>query len=308
MSPKCRLPSVSGKAHEWGGHLQLKYAWGGFATYQPGETFGPRVLGDYELVWIITGSAVYQHDGKSINLSAGAVLLTRPGFDEKYQWDEKQRTRHAYVHFTPEVLPSDWGKPDTWPIVREGPLPGAMAGLFHHVLSHWANRAETRRKLPPRWVNSALETMIDMFLHPTTDTPKTQAMLPSSIQRTLQWAEQTLTDSPQASIRLEQLAKAGSVSAKHLCRLFDKHLQMTPMQAVRLLRLEQALGFLQRSNLSMKQIADRCGFASPYHFSRVFHQVYGLPPTEARREMMLGAPPPSAKVALGGWQAREMGV
>ncbi len=294
MSPKGRLSSVSGNAQRRGDHLQLKYVWGGFAMYQPGESFGPRVLSDYELVWIISGSAVYQHDGQSMNLTTGSVLLTRPGFGEKYQWDQRQRTRHAYVHFTPEVLPVDWGRPDTWPVTRQGPTPGVLAGLFHHVLSHWANRAETRRKLPPRWVNSALETMIDVFLHPTTDTPQTQAMLPPSIQRSLQWAEETLTDAPHEPVQLDQLARAGSVSAKHLCRLFEKHLQLTPMQAVRLLRLEQALGFLQRSNLSMKQIADRCGFASPYHFSRVFREVYGLPPTDARREMMLGAPPPSA--------------
>ena len=288
--------------------LKLRYVWGGLATYLPGESFGPRISVDYELVWIITGSAIYHHDGQALTLSSGSLLLTRPGFRETYAWDPGQRTRHAYVHFTPTVLPADWGLPQTWPLLRALPASVAMSGLFHHLLFQWAARSRQRRGMPPRWVHVLLETMLDLFFQPVPVVPQPHAHLPQPLRRALAWSEATLIESPHAVIKLPDLAKAASVSSKHLCRLFVKHLHLSPMQAVRRLRLEQAMGYLERSNLSMKQIADRCGFASPYHFSRVFRQVYGSPPSTVRRELMLGSPPPQAPVTLGGWQAHDWGV
>ena len=47
--------------------LQLAYAWGGTATYEPGATFGPRVLEDFELVWILAGHARYIVDGRELD-------------------------------------------------------------------------------------------------------------------------------------------------------------------------------------------------------------------------------------------------
>ena len=70
------------------------------------------------------------------------------------------------------------------------------------------------------------------------------------------------------------------------------------MQAVRLLRLEQAAALLARSTLSVKQIAARCGFASQFHFSRTFRAVYGASPTEIRTQTAQGAPPPVPRLAL----------
>jgi AraC-like DNA-binding protein len=35
---------------------------------------------------------------------------------------------------------------------------------------------------------------------------------------------------------------------------------------------------LSNRDLLIKQVAEELGFADPYHFSRVFKRVYGIPP------------------------------
>jgi len=118
------------------------------------------------------------------------------------------------------------------------------------------------------------------------------------VQRALSWVQSVLLDEPDRAINLGELAKAAGASPPHLCRLFADGPGMGPMQAVRLLRLEQAAALLARSTLNVKQIAARCGFASQFHFSRVFRAVYGAAPSEVRAQALQGAPPPVPRLAL----------
>jgi AraC-like DNA-binding protein len=54
------------------------------------------------------------------------------------------------------------------------------------------------------------------------------------------------------------------------------------------LRVEQAAGVLERSDKPLAQIAESFGYSSAFHFSRVFKQIYGVPPSEYRRAFLAG--------------------
>ena len=72
------------------------------AHYPPGATWGPRVLADFELVWILTGSATWtvqlpgekRHD---LLLLPGSLALSRPDVVESYAWDPHRHSAHAFV-------------------------------------------------------------------------------------------------------------------------------------------------------------------------------------------------------------------
>ena len=93
---------------------------------------------------------------------------------------------------------------------------------------------------------------------------------------------------PSPSITLTQLARVAHVTPEHLCRLFRQSLDLGPLECVRLARLERAATLLGRSNLAIKQITQSTGFSSPYHFSRRFSEVYGLPPRAYRQAIREG--------------------
>jgi AraC-like DNA-binding protein len=283
------------------GVLGLRYLHGGMAVYMPGECFGPRVLRDYELVWIVSGHARYQLDGVEHDAPPGTLILARPGATEAYTWDARQRTRHAYFHFDVTGLPRDWPAPRNWPAVR---APGSIADdvarpLFRHVVERWCRPGLRRPGPPPRAAARLVEALIGVYLaDPPARPAHRDRPLPDAVLRALVWAQQTLHQSPGRKLALADLAAAASVSPKHLCRLFGSGLGATPMQAVRLLRLEWSVALLLRSNLSVKQVAGRCGFVSPYHFSRSFARAYLCPPSEVRRLALQGAAPPPSPLPL----------
>jgi AraC family transcriptional regulator of adaptative response / DNA-3-methyladenine glycosylase II len=82
---------------------------------------------------------------------------------------------------------------------------------------------------------------------------------------------------------VEVLAASLGVGARHLTRLFDKHLGASPGQIARTARVQRAKRLLDSTKLPMIEIALQAGFRSLRRFNAVFAEVYRRPPTEIRR-------------------------
>lgn len=83
---------------------------------------------------------------------------------------------------------------------------------------------------------------------------------------------------------LEQLARIAGLSPRQLNRLFTEKLGRSTMRYYRDLRLDTAQSLLRNSPLSLTEIALATGFASSSHFSRVYAESYGQPPSSSRQD------------------------
>lgn len=78
------------------------------------------------------------------------------------------------------------------------------------------------------------------------------------------------------------LATVAGTSVRQLERLFRQHLQATPEEMYRNIRLDHAEQLLRSTGLSITEIALASGFASSSHFARAFRSRFGRPPSESR--------------------------
>ncbi|NLE37499.1 MAG: AraC family transcriptional regulator [Pirellulaceae bacterium] len=280
------------------GRLELNYLYGGVVQYRAGETLGPRVLGDYELVLIVEGQVAYRVGHREYPAPPDSVILARPGFHEAYRWDPVGRTRHAYFHFDIARLPEDWPDPNAWPIVRNHPAP-VIGGLFRHVIQLIHSHPTWPAAPPGPGECRVVETLISLFIeeHLAGNT-QYECGRPEAVHRTLRWMRQVLDDDPRRPVRLEDLVRVACVTDKHLCRLFRKTLGWSPMRTYNLMRLQLSLALLARTNLSIKQIADRCGYDNQFYFSRCFTKVFSRSPNRVRQELSLGVPPPPSPLPV----------
>lgn len=264
-------------------------------AYRPGEVLNPRLLPDYELVRIIEGRATYTCDGVRHAVPPGGVILARPGFRESYAWDPDRDTRHAYFHFDLESVPADWPSPARWPLLRTRPDP-VVGALFDHVTRQIARHPAWPVRSPGPRICRIVEALISAFLFgPSVGDPASGGPArPEPVHRALHWMRQVLDEDSERRVTLLDVARSAAVSPQHLCRLFESSIGCPPMEAFRRMRLQMALVLLGRSELSVKQIARRSGFASPFHFSRLFGRFYGHAPTAVRRRLRSGRPPPDS--------------
>lgn len=89
-------------------------------------------------------------------------------------------------------------------------------------------------------------------------------------------------------LALEQIAEIIGITVRHLIRLFQKHLQKTPAQFYLEIRLNHAKHLLEKTSMSVTQIAIASGFASAKHFSSCYKSLFGSTPAAQRRIKSLG--------------------
>ena len=78
----------------------------------------------------------------------------------------------------------------------------------------------------------------------------------------------------------EFLAKKMGISEVYLRKLFLSNLGVTPKQYVLNLRIKAAQQLLISTSNSITEISEKCGFASVYHFCRIFKQKTSFTPSE----------------------------
>ena len=259
------------------------------ATYPPGARFGPREASSWEFVWLLEGRAIYRFQNKcergEIALDAAQLLLCRADERDWFEWDAHARTRHGFFHFQLESGDIDTS---SWPRVRPLGDDDLFGPLARHLLT-WSEGGEAAQR------DLAASLFLSAFISGQSslgDVPLQVA--PEPVERALNWLWTRLENDAASPISLDTLARAAFVSPEHLCRLFKTATGRSPLEVVRLARLDRAALLLARTNFSVGEIAHLTGFASPFHFSRAFKDAYGSPPRELRKRLERGEslPPP----------------
>ena len=81
----------------------------------------------------------------------------------------------------------------------------------------------------------------------------------------------------------KEIARRLGISVSHLRSRFRASCGVSLGRHLRRLRLEKACGLLRLSQNRVTEIAELCGFASIYSFSRTFRAAYGVSPLAYRR-------------------------
>ena len=79
---------------------------------------------------------------------------------------------------------------------------------------------------------------------------------------------------------LREIAAAVGLEESSVCRLFRKYEDTSPYQYLLRRKMNLAAAFLVEGRGRVKEAAQGVGFADPYHFSRCFKAVHGVPPSE----------------------------
>jgi len=82
---------------------------------------------------------------------------------------------------------------------------------------------------------------------------------------------------------VDDLAERLGIGARHLRRLFQRHVGAGPIQTARTFRLQRAKRLLDDTDWPMTEIATRAGFKSVRSFNAAFVDLYERPPSDLRR-------------------------
>lgn len=257
----------------------------GIANYPAGTGFGPRLLQDHELVWILSGNTTWETDNQMISAPAGTILLGRPGMRDRFAWDPQLPTRHGFVHFSILSGANRLPPPNRWPLALQLPEDDVLRPLLRHLgwlLGRTDTAASTQAQevlglILAVFVSGLVEAggVADPGLHP-------------AVATALELARTSAESGDPTPPTLSDLARAGGISKVHLTRLFQHQYGLPPVEVVRLTRLDRAAALLAGTRLPVQEVAQLTGFNDPFNFSRTFHRRYGCPPRDYRRKAVAG--------------------
>lgn len=103
----------------------------------------------------------------------------------------------------------------------------------------------------------------------------------SRLNRVLEYIDAKLSDNLELSI----LAEIAGVNLHHFAKAFKQSTGETPHKYVLGRRIERAKEFLRHSQSSVIEASAHSGFVDQSHFSKVFHRIVGVAPSEFRNSI-----------------------
>src|SRR5690625_394723 len=102
------------------------------------------------------------------------------------------------------------------------------------------------------------------------------------VKETLEYIEKNYTNQ---DLNLNEIAQQLHVTSVYLSKLIKKELGFSFVQIITSLRLKAAKHYLKNSSLSIKEIAEKCGYDSQHYFSSVFKKSSDMSPKQYRDQI-----------------------
>lgn len=88
------------------------------------------------------------------------------------------------------------------------------------------------------------------------------------------------------NIKMSTLAETCNLSETHFRRLFVEYMNMTPVEYINLVRIQQACDMMKKTDYSMEDVAGRVGYTTVSTFNRNFRKIIGTSPYQYKKNSM----------------------
>ena len=247
----------------------------GETVYPNGGRFGPVTHPHIVLITLISGRATISYDEKHFQIEAGQSTLFYAEKSGTVRIPRESDTHIMWCHTVhPTLLQHEKQYIQYIPTTID--TPEQLVKLLNMGCalgdSQGANISVLRNSL-------AVSTMIS-FIQAADNSDDIESHLPKSIEKVKRY----IIENYREPLDLSILSKIASLSRQHLARKFKECLNMSPTEYIWQVRTEKGIGLLKRTGLSIREVAEKSGFLSQYHFSRLVKERYGISPSQVRKQ------------------------
>lgn len=240
----------------------------------------------FEVCYVVDGTGMYLDNGNSYSLQKNTMFISRP--DIVHQIKSKEGLFLLYVGF--ELIESE--SSEEWikimeearqcsKVVIHAKDDTAAASLWKSLIIHATKPHNPYLKemlvnLASALILSLLQSFVSFSDNGDCKT------LPEASSSLLEQAKFYIQDHLSEPLKLTETASHLHISGRHLSRIFVSELGVSYSEFVQNARIQKAAALLKTTDLSIKDIAEECGFTTVHYFTRIFTSVMGSSPGRFR--------------------------
>ena len=134
----------------------------------------------------------------------------------------------------------------------------------------------------PDMIISLLTQLLLCLLRQSTDTP--QKLRASNAlhaeNEIIRKAQQYISAHIREKLSVPLVARMIDISPSYMTALFHKHLQISPGEYIRRVKLQESKQMIRENALNFTEIAIALQYSTVHHFSRQFKDKFGITPSE----------------------------
>jgi AraC family transcriptional regulator of arabinose operon len=245
----------------------------GEIDYKPGGVCGPRVQRDFELVILHSGDCQVTLNREAHILKVQTVYLFLPRGREYFQFATDKETHHSFCSIRPDFLPMGTQKKLT-----QAPFSVPCSEVFRLLLSLVSKLSIPRTQPAEDLIDHLGLCAFAEFLNAAQNVHARDSRDPA-VLGFLQYVEDHFGEED----CLQAAHKAANVSRNTLIIRLREAMHITPAHFLWKFRVERGVAMLGETGHTVAEIAYRCGFKSPFHFTCLVKRHFGQPPTAIRR-------------------------
>ena len=272
-----------------------------YDTMNPSKEIKPRIIYDYEILYIKSGMPTITIDGTEYNGKPGDFFFFKPRqkhsivlnnitlvqphihFDLIYQEDsptipvsfipEEDMTPEELAYIRPDIT-DQFLSPFPNYIRLTNPL--YVEQLLFDVITAY-NKPELYPEIQVKW---RFLRLLDQILCEMTWMRSKHKDLKNERAHQIKLYLEHHADQPMS---MDALAKVYHLDASYISRIFQKTYGVSPIRFHQINRIKRAKEMIYYTNLSLTDIAYQFGFSSIQDFSRAFQRIEGVPPSRLRQ-------------------------
>lgn len=240
-------------------------------------TLRPHGRRDYQLVYVAAGKTHFEIDGQERLLTAGSVVLFRPGEPQRYTYYAQERPEVFWVHFTgsdvEEFLEAREFQNEK--VFFAGTLP-EYSSLFRYMIRELQLCKPGYQEL----LACVLQQLLLLLQREAVQQASGQ-----SAQEGIAQSVRYFHENYNRSIVIEEYAKNLHMSVSWFIRGFREYTGLTPAQYILRLRMANARSLLEETEYNVSEVSSIVGYDNALYFSRLFKKHYGQSPVFFRKSL-----------------------
>jgi AraC-like DNA-binding protein len=257
-----------------------------------------------ELIYVVQGQGMHRINGMNYALNTGDVFLIMPG--ESHHFPDAPNSHLEIVNclFRQETIPAYLPKglnvladlPFIRPFCGSSERPPRklsltsaesteVLGQLEAMLQELKTGAPGANVIAVQLLVHLLIRLSRILLRQSPDISRTKPVPIQHeilVRKVIAYLEQHF----HRKLSIEELARAFTISGRHLCRVFREQTNRSIHETLLQIRVERAKQMLAETNRSVDSIASFAGFSDSSHFNRTFIRLAGCTPSRYRKECL----------------------